>query len=163
MYVITVLEIILLCVGVYFVMFKIGWMSTHMHLYDMRKYYSSKKYYDVLKKCDIALSLHYFKMILFGLYLILSAIGLTYDILCFLIFIGLIGCCDIGIVLIERKNSLNSLKESIIEQWKIQDKVSETNDDEVRVVNAVKKLKYTIVRSMIMYAIILIVDGLMFM
>lgn len=156
--VITIFELILLCVGIYFIMFKIGWMTTHMHLYDMRKFYASKKYCNELKTCDTALILHYFKLTLFGLYLVLSAMGFTYETHYFLAFIFIMMSCDFGVSIVIYKNNLNALMNSIVGQWKTQFKVSETNDDEVRIVNAVKKLKYSLVKSMIMYAIIIIVD-----
>lgn len=151
-----IITMLMTLIATYLLLFKTGWFFSHLHLFGMRKYISSKNYCKSLKMCDITLVFHYFKMIVFGLFLMIETLGLIMNPTTYYIFVIIMLISDIIIHDIVFRNGLISLKDTIEGQWCKETKISETHDDEVRIVKSMKKLYYTIPYTMIMITIIML-------
>lgn len=151
-----IITMLMALIATYLLLFKTGWCLTHLHLFGMRKYISSNEYCKTLKKCDIALIFHYLKMVIFGLFLMVEALGLILNPTTYYIYVIALLLSDMIIHDIVFRNSLISLKNTIEGQWSKQEKITETHDDEVRIVKALQKIHYTIPYTMLMITIIML-------
>lgn len=155
---VTLITTITALIATYLLLFKTGWCMTHLYLFGMRKYTSSPEYYKPLRMCDLALVFHNLKMVIFAIFLITLDLGLISNPLIIYGYIITLLICDGFIHSIMIYGRIFSLKNIIKNQWNTQTKISETNDDEVRIVKATEKLYNTILHTMAMIVGIMICD-----